>query len=165
MAFSNGYTMQLIWNFDGLGWTYMAVAILWTIILSLGTIFLISKRHLPFLRIRNVPLTVSAVAILHIYWVLCLLAYILQGYFPCATEYWIMSIYLPLGIALFQACNTQLLYIASLQRRYTGRAKDRNERSTLRKEPRWRQWMTRFEAENRMKRSMTLIGYGMTVQV
>lgn len=165
MAFSNGYTMKLVWNFDGLGWTYITIAVSWTIILTIGTTFFISKRHLPFLRIRDVPLTVSAVAVLHVYWVLCLLAYVLQGFFPCATEYWIMSIYLPLGIALFQACNTQLLHIATLQKRYTEKTSHHREGPVLRQEKGLRRWMIRLEAENRRKRSMTFIAYGMVVQV
>lgn len=165
MAFANGYTMIMRWNFDALGWTYIAIAVSWTVILTLGATFLISKRRLPFLRIRNIPLTVSAVAIIHIYWVLCLLAYVLQGYFPCVTEYWIMSIYLPLGIALFQACNTQLLHIATIQRRYAERPVSDGAGTLSPRKIGWRQWMARFETENRRKRSMTLIAYGMVAQV
>ncbi|OQV08691.1 hypothetical protein CLAIMM_12919 [Cladophialophora immunda] len=37
---------------------------------------------------------------------------------PCAVEFWVMSTLLPLGIAIFQAANSQFLYVASTQRKY-----------------------------------------------
>lgn len=157
--------MVMKFTLDGLGWTYVGIATFWTIVLLTGIAFLVPKRNLPFLRIRNVPLAVSAVATLHVYWVLCMLAYVLQGFFPCGTEYWIMSIYLPLGIALFQACNTQLLYIANLQQRYVSDYQaEKKEPNT--KNPRgWRRYLAHHYVENRVKRTMIYIGYGMCIQV
>ncbi len=167
MVFANGYTMAFTFNLDGLGWIYIGIAIFWTIILFMGITFLVSKRELPFLRIRNVPLAVSAVATLHVYWVLCMIAYVLQGFFPCATEYWVMSIYLPLGIALFQACNTQLLHIADVQRKYTvdtaHREKEKDD--VTQKEEGRRRYLACHHVENPVKSTMALIAYGMAVQV
>ncbi|KAK5073254.1 hypothetical protein LTR64_000334 [Lithohypha guttulata] len=165
MVFAEGYTMVMKFTLDGLGWTYVGIATFWTIVLLTGIAFLVPKRNLPFLRIRNVPLAVSAVATLHVYWVLCMLAYVLQGFFPCGTEYWIMSIYLPLGIALFQACNTQLLYIANLQQRYVSDYQaEKKEPNT--KNPRgWRRYLAHHYVENRVKRTMIYIGYGMCIQL
>ncbi|OAP56049.1 hypothetical protein AYL99_10201 [Fonsecaea erecta] len=37
---------------------------------------------------------------------------------PCAVEFWVMSTLLPLGIAIFQAANSQFLYVAFTQRKY-----------------------------------------------
>ena len=167
MAFANGYTMANEFNLDGLGWLYIAIVTFWTIVLLMGITFLISKRNLPFLRIRNVPLAVSAVATLHVYWVLCLIAYVLQGFFPCATEYWIMSIYLPLGIALFQACNTQLLHIAEVQQRFTrdSRQEEKEDDADTRITATWPVYLAHLNVKNRVKRTLTWIAYGMAVQV
>lgn len=57
----------------------------------------------------------AAVSCLHVYWILCMVAYSMGGKYPCAAEYWIMSIYLPLGIALFQANSMQLLSVFGIQ--------------------------------------------------
>lgn len=166
MKFANGYTMVLRFNLDDqLGWIYISIALSWTIILLAGIAFLISRRHLPFLRIRNVPLAVSAVAILHVYWVLCMCAYVLQGFFPCATEYWIMSVYLPLGIALFQACNTQLLHIADIQKRYAQGVGYGEKELESKKAAKWKRYLAYASAGSRVKRTMALIAYGMCVQV
>lgn len=165
MPFANGYTMEMKFNLDRLGWIYIAIATFWTIFLSMGITFLISKKDLPFLRIRNVPLAVSAVATLHVYWVLCMIAYVLQGFFPCSTEYWIMSIYLPLGIALFQACNTQLLHIADLQRKYTMDLKNEDNADRPGSTRGWRRCLASLYVRNRVKRTMVSIAYGMGIQV
>lgn len=165
MAFADGYTMIMKFQLDGLAWVYISIAIAWTILLGLGVAFLISKRHRPFLRIRNVPLAVSAVATLHVYWVLCMIAYVLQGFFPCGTEYWIMSVYLPLGIALFQACNTQLLHVANIQRRYATSIEDAKPTKEAKYNKGWRKWLPDLYANNRAKRTMKLIAYGMVLQV
>lgn len=165
MTFANGYTMVMKFNLDHLGWTYIAIATLWTILLSMGVTFLISKKDRPFLRIRNVPLAVSAVATLHVYWVLCMIAYVLQGFFPCSTEYWIMSIYLPLGIALFQACNTQLLHIADLQRKYALDFESEEDYDKSGNTRGWRRCLASLYVRNRVKRTMAFIAYGMGVQV
>lgn len=167
MAFANGYNMALTFNMDPLGQTYIAIATVWTVVLLMGITFLVSKRDLQFLRIRNVPLAVSTVATLHVYWVLCVVAYVLQGNFPCTTEYWIMSIYLPLGIALFQACNTQLLHIADVQRKYARPCGD-GEKQKLAVEKNvkgWRRYLACFYVENPVKRTMAFIAFGMVVQV
>lgn len=167
MAFANGYTMALTFNLDGLSMTYITIATVWTIVLLMGIAFLVSKRNLQFLRIRNVPLAVSAVATLHVYWVLCMIAYALEGFFPCATEYWIMSIYLPLGIALFQACNTQLLHIADVQRKYTHYAggEEKEKPAVVKNVKGWRRHLACLYVENRVKRTMAFIAYGMAIQV
>jgi hypothetical protein len=116
--FATGYTLLYKVNVDGLAILYMSIAVAWTFILIPGVVCLLRNRHLPFLRIRNVPLSIGAVGCLHVYWMLCMFAYTMNGYFPCSTEFWIMSIYLPLGIALFQAANSQLLYISRMQKKY-----------------------------------------------
>ena len=165
MPFANGYTMDSTYNLDGLGWTYITIATIWTIILLVGMTFLLARRNHHHLRIRNVPLAVSAVATLHVYWILCLLAYTFHGFYPCVVEYWIMSIYLPLGMALFQASNTQLLYIVKIQRKYTAVSTDDKKLLASSRPQGWAQWLRRDRAHNRVTGTMTCIAYAMGVQV
>lgn len=157
------YDMALRYNTDGLGFTYIAIVIAWTCLLLPASIFLIRNRRLPFLRMRNIPLAISAVAVLHVYWVLCMIAYVLNGFFPCSTEYWIMSIYLPLGIALFQASNSQLFSIATAQKRYLkGDVAVEARPSQARG---WRKYWQKLKTYNATKNTMAWIGIAMTVQV
>lgn len=166
VPYANGYDMALRFNTDGLGITYIGIVIAWTCLLLPTAIFLIRNRHLPYLRIRNIPLAISAVATLHVYWVLCMIAYVLNGFFPCATEYWIMSIYLPLGIALFQATNSQLLSIATAQKRYAhGNILVDSKSSTHPRAPVWRKAWQKLKTYNATKNTMAWIGIGMVVQV
>ncbi|KIX05701.1 uncharacterized protein Z518_03673 [Rhinocladiella mackenziei CBS 650.93] len=164
--FADGYDMALRFNTDGLGLTYIGIVIAWTCLLLPTAICLLRNRHIPYLRIRNMPLAISAVATLHVYWVLCMIAYVLNGYFPCSTEYWVMSIYLPLGIALFHATNSQLLSVATAQKRYA--------QGNLLVEPRpksnpklrgWRKWWEKLKAYNATKNTMAWIGIGMLFQI
>ena len=165
-SFANGYDMALRFNTDGLGITYIGIVIAWTCLLLPAAIFLIRNRNLPYLRIRNIPLAVSAVATLHVYWVLCMIAYVLNGFFPCSTEYWIMSIYLPLGIALFQASNSQLLSVATAQKRYVeGEVCAGSRPASNPKAPTWRKWWEKIKAYNATKNTMAWIGIAMSVQV
>jgi hypothetical protein len=60
-------------NWDALGKFYAAFCVAWTVILSVGMTWLIWNRRLPFLRMRNIPLAVSSVVILHVYLVKILL--------------------------------------------------------------------------------------------
>lgn len=101
--------------FDSLAKFYAAIAILWTSALLAGAVFLIVNRHEHCVRIRNLRLALSSVSCLHVYWVLCMLVYSLKEVYPCDAEYWIMSIYFPLGIALFQANSMQLLSVCGVQ--------------------------------------------------
>ena len=105
-------------NVDDLGKLYISVAIVWTAIVFCASSFLLYNRDLPVLRVRNTHLWTAAVTFLHSYWVLCLLAYVLNGTYPCTAEFWIMSLWLPFGMALFQVNGMHLLHIASLQTRF-----------------------------------------------
>ena len=105
-------------NLDSLGKLYISIATIWTIIIVAGAAFLLHNRHLPTLRVRNTHLWTSAVAFLHAYWVLCLLAYVVNGAYPCSAEFWIMSLWLPFGIALYQINGMHLLHISSIQSRF-----------------------------------------------
>ncbi|KAJ5181993.1 hypothetical protein N7449_012140 [Penicillium cf. viridicatum] len=101
--------------FDSLAKFYVAVAITWTAALLAGSVFLIVNRNEQCVRIRNLRLVLSAVSCLHVFWILCMVSYSMGGKYPCAAEYWIMNIYFPLGIALFQANSMQLLNVFGVQ--------------------------------------------------
>ena len=102
-------------NWDDLGKFYAGFIIAWTIILYTGVGWLLIHRHLAFIKIRNLPLAIAAISFLHVYLVKIFLAYTTNGHFTCAAEFWIMSIYLPFGIALFQANLAQLKSISDQQ--------------------------------------------------
>lgn len=165
MQFSKGYDMSFDFNMDWLGVIYIVVATVWTLALIVGSTFLVRNRSLPYLRIRNVPLSVGGVATLHVYLVLCMVAYVLNGYFPCATEFWIMSIYLPLGIALYHAANTQLLHVAMLQKKFAPEETSNNASETQARVPVWRIVLRKLKEYGPTKRTLHLIGLGMIVQV
>ena len=157
--------MEPVFNWDGLAAVYMAVGALWTLILACGLVALIINRNLPFIRIRNVPLSVSAVATLHVYWCLCITAYTLNGNFPCGTEFWIMSIYLPLGVALYQASNTQLLYIAGLQQKFAYGEFETAESAPNTRKSTWRRLITWWSCVTSPHKAVTGIAIGMVLQV
>lgn len=95
-------------NWDSLGKLYAAIIVVWSSLLLLGTAWLVYQRQQPFIKIRNLPLAVTSTGFLHVYLIKIFLAYTTNGHFLCSIEYWVMSIYLPFGIALFQAYLAQL---------------------------------------------------------
>lgn len=90
----------------------------WTSAVGLGMWYLISHRNSPILRIRGLGLSLSAVILLHIYWILVQLGLMYGALAPGDAEYWIMGLYLPCGISLFHASNSRFLHVAKLQKKY-----------------------------------------------
>jgi hypothetical protein len=77
-----------------------------------------------------------------------------------------MSIYLPLGIALFQATNSQLLSIATAQKRYAQGEPLVDSRKSPDPQARgWRKYWGKLKTYNATKNTMAWIGIGMVVQV
>ncbi|KAF2196743.1 hypothetical protein GQ43DRAFT_241141 [Delitschia confertaspora ATCC 74209] len=104
-------------NLNALGISYIVLAVVYTLVIS-GELYLLYLRRSAFcVHIRNVKVVVSSVLMLQVYLILVLLVYPENGAFPCSTEYWIMSIFLPSGMALFQACNARVLKAYESQRR------------------------------------------------
>lgn len=89
-------------NLDSLGVGYLLIAIIYTIILATELFFLHRRREAFCVQIRNVKVVFAAVLMLHIYLILVLLVYPWNGLFPCSAEFWIMSVFLPSGMAFFQ---------------------------------------------------------------
>ena len=100
---------------DGLGIFYITFAALYSSLFFSGCAIVWMHRSLPLIRMRNPVQMLGALVLLHVYLVLCLLAYPLNGMFPCDAEYWVMAIYFPCGIGLFQASNQRLLIISREQ--------------------------------------------------
>ncbi|PGH34153.1 hypothetical protein GX50_03022 [[Emmonsia] crescens] len=103
---------------DALGIFYVIFDIVWTLLVVLGLIWLWRNRTVPSVRMRNVPLATCSVIFLHGYGGFYILAYPLKGILSCGLEFWLMCGILPVGIALFQATNVQLLSVATLQLRF-----------------------------------------------
>lgn len=119
MPFANpkGRDWSSVVNWDGLGKIYAAFAITWTVLLCVCIGWLIRHRNLYYIKFRNIWLAIAATFFLHIYLIKILLAYTTNGHFNCLAEFWIMSIYLPFGIAFFQANMAQLRSVSDQQKR------------------------------------------------
>lgn len=152
-------------NFDRLAQLYIAVAIIWTAILLTGCTFLVINRHEQCIRIRNLLLALSGIACLHVYWILCMVAYSMGDRYPCAAEYWIMSIYLPFGIALFQANSMQLLSVFGIQEKLLLGAQQPYRSSVRGRTKPLRRQLSQWKHMNLVQRTEVCIVVGMVVQV
>ena len=146
-------------NWDDLGKLYAGFIISWTIILLSGVAWLFRNRRLPFIRIRNLPLALSSTFFLHIYLVKICLAYTTNGHFLCSAEFWIMSIYLPLGIALYQAYLAQLRSLWEEQQKLVLSFNDRRHDKSI------RGFVRRWQCLSSLKQSYCIIALGFIVQV
>src|SRR5690242_338645 len=89
-------------NTDALGISYVVIAIVYTIILALELTLLYRRRDAFCIQIRSIKIVFAAVSMLHVYLTLVLLAYPWNGLYPCSAEFWVMSVFLPSGMAFFQ---------------------------------------------------------------
>ncbi|KAH7093398.1 hypothetical protein FB567DRAFT_433362 [Paraphoma chrysanthemicola] len=155
---------------DGVGWTYMAIFIVWNLGLAAGMTFLWTHRQLPALRMRRIPLLLAGVFSLHIYAALCIIAYPVGAYFSCTVEFWVMSIWLPFGIALFHAANTQFLHLASRQKQFAHMSSLKDHKSIDEQKAqaiansRWRRVFAGVERADNIDRTLIFIGFGMAAQ-
>ncbi|KAI9798104.1 MAG: hypothetical protein M1833_005001 [Piccolia ochrophora] len=152
-------------NLDAVGKIYIAFCVIWTVILFAGVAVLLRYRHLDFIRMRNITLVISSLLMIHVYLVLDLLAYPLNGTFPCNLEFWLMSIYFPLGVALYQAHNVQLLNVSGLQKQLIYHPLKRHVRSS--KGKKWnraeiREWWSCLDL---IHRTYLVIAIGVTLQL
>ncbi|KAF2260534.1 hypothetical protein CC78DRAFT_547383 [Lojkania enalia] len=157
-------------NLDALGWVYIGISIGWTVIFSLGILSLHRYRQLPCLQIRRLSLVFLANFFLHAYAIACLLGYVVAPFAPCTAEYWIMSIWLPFGMAMLQASNSQFLHIACRQRMYayTNTLKDPKPLKQNQAESpanRWKRITQGIERADRIDRMMIFIAVGLIIQL
>lgn len=157
-------------NLDAVGifWTTLAAA--WTLAILAGSSFLLYHYHrCPPLRIRGIPLSVGAVALLHGYWASVQLGYVVRDAMPGDAEYWIMGTWLPLGIALFHASNSRFLHVARAQRRFLTAEEEEEEAEQQGKNEQDagapRGLLSRVRRMEHTSRVFTLVGAGMVFQV
>lgn len=144
---------------DGLAIFFAVFACVWTLCLVAGAVFLLRRRDSPVLRIRGIPLSLSAVAFLHGYFISVQLGYMTGPAMPGDAEYWIMGTWLPVGIALFHASNSRFLHVAKAQRRFVDHSpeeKPKQNGSGL---------IARFRKQDHTRKVCILVGSGMAFQV
>ncbi|KAG6064117.1 hypothetical protein E4U32_000537 [Claviceps aff. humidiphila group G2b] len=103
---------------DTLGIFWLALSATWTVILFGAMLFLWWKRDVSVLRVRGLGLSLTAISILHCFWLCVTTGYVYAPLMPEVYEFWIMSIWVPFGFALFHASNTRFLYVTSAQKKY-----------------------------------------------
>ncbi|KAI0134974.1 hypothetical protein F4814DRAFT_436800 [Daldinia grandis] len=153
-------------NFDRVGTFYVAFCATWTFLLILGMVFLIANRSNPILKVRGIGLSLTAIAFLHVYWILAQITYPIGLTMPIiaayTVQYFFMGIWFPLGVAMFHASNTRFLYVAKLQKRYA-------ESSDYRKKPGCNgastSWLCRLRNLDYPTRILIYIGLGILVQI
>ncbi|KAF4457124.1 hypothetical protein F53441_912 [Fusarium austroafricanum] len=147
-------------RFDAVGIFWMIWTFVWTFIVLGGMFFLWRRRDMPMLRIRDLPLSFAAIILLHIYWGAIQTGYVYFPLFHPETEFWIMSIYFPFGIALFHASNSRFLHVAKQQRELFAS----DEKSHEKKRPR-RGILGRFQSLDYSKKILVIVGLGMLFQL
>jgi hypothetical protein len=148
---------------DGVAIFWSVFAASWTLLLMAGMSFLYSRRSMPLLRIRGLPLAFAAIALLHVYWVAVQFVYLYGPLVAADIEFWIMGIYLPFGIAVFHASNSRFLHVAKAQRRYAQGGRVAGPAQAAQKS-RW-PLVDRFRQYDYTGKMLALIFTGMAVQV
>ncbi|KAJ5753000.1 hypothetical protein N7520_009917 [Penicillium odoratum] len=152
-------------NWDRVGVFYMSFCVTWTTILLTGMVFCFFNRHIPILRVRGLPLSFSAIALLHVYWIMGQITHPIGAAMPTVLaydiQYFTMGIYLPLGIALFQASNLRFLHVANLQKQFVHPERQIEKEANG---PRSFSWLSYLREMDYMKRTLSLIGLGMVLQ-
>ncbi|KAI5456739.1 regulator of G protein signaling superfamily [Mariannaea sp. PMI_226] len=148
-------------NLDAVGIFWIVFCLSWTIILCCGMIFLWRRRHMPMLKIRGLGISFTAILFLHMYWGAVQTGYCYLPLCPPVIVYMIMSIWLPFGIALFNASNSRFLHIAQKQRDLFAAEKSPRETSKREKPT---TLLGRFRNVDYSKKILILVGIGMAFQ-
>ncbi|KAK4233877.1 hypothetical protein C8A03DRAFT_38379 [Achaetomium macrosporum] len=150
---------------DGVGIWWITFAAAWTILLASGMIFLYGKRNTPTLRLRGLPLTFAGIVFLHLYWLSVQIVYTVGPLAPEMAEFWIMSIWYPFGIALFQAGNSQFFHVAKAQSRFARPPSQMKTRYDEKQLPRKAAWLQRMRRMDYSKRMLMFVTIGMALQL
>lgn len=152
---------------NGLGIFYIIFATAWTCVLFGAMAYLWARRKTQVLRIRGLPISFAGILMMHIYWCCVVTGYVYGPLMPEVAEYWIMGIWLPLGIALFHASNTRFLYVANAQKKYAKRTAEpyriftrRPGRISLRESV--KVWWQQLDYSNK---TLSVVGIGMSLHV
>ncbi|KAK4248985.1 hypothetical protein C7999DRAFT_13076 [Corynascus novoguineensis] len=152
-------------RFDGVGIWWFTFAAVWTILLVCGMTFLYRKRDIPTLRLRSLSLTFSGIILLHFYWLSVQIAYSIGPLAPEVAEYWVMGVWYPFGIALFQAGNSQFLYVAKAQSRFARPPSQMKTRYDEKRSVQKPSFLQRIKQMDYSKRMFMFVTMGMTVQL
>lgn len=148
---------------DSVGIFWIVFAVVWTVVLLGGMLFLYARRDMPILRIRGLGLSFAAVALLHFYWFAVTTGYVYGPLMPEVAEFWIMGIWFPFGIALFHASNSRFLYVANAQKKYVEKTADLGWDP---RQPRIRKTLVaRWRMLDYSYKMLLLVGLGMAFQV
>lgn len=152
-------------KWDQVGVFYISFCVTWTILLLAGMVFCLINRHHPILRVRGLPLSFSAIVLLHIYWILGQITYPIGGSVHMVLaydiQYFAMSVYFPLGIALFHASNLRFLHVAKMQKQFA----DPELRNGSGNNGTSSSWLYRLKNMRYTTRVSIYIGIGMVFQV
>ncbi|KAK3335221.1 hypothetical protein B0T19DRAFT_2825 [Cercophora scortea] len=156
---------------DGVAIWWLTFAAVWTAILASAMVFLHRKRDKPALRMRSLPLTFAGIVLLHLYWISVQIGYTIGPLAPEVAEFWIMSVWYPFGIALFQASNSQFLHVAKAQARFADPPNEIKTRYSekklldLQQTTRKPGWIASLRGMDYAKRMFLSVTIGMTVQL
>ncbi|KAK3397531.1 hypothetical protein B0T20DRAFT_222564 [Sordaria brevicollis] len=153
---------------DAVGIWWIVWGAIWTTAVVAGMVFLWLKRDLPTLRIRGLALSFAGITLLHLYWISVQLGYSIGPMAPEVAEFWIMSIWFPFGIALFQAGNSQFLYVARAQARYArppSQMDSRFDEKNAQQQPQKLTFIARLRKMDYSKRMFAFVTIGMIVQL
>ncbi|CAI6094364.1 unnamed protein product [Clonostachys chloroleuca] len=110
-------------KWDKVGIFFVSFCGTWSTLVFAGMIICWTDRRDPVLKVRGLPLSFSAILLLHTYWILAQLMYPVGRTLPILVtydiQYFFMCIWLPLGIALLHTSNSRLVCIAKLQKQFT----------------------------------------------
>ncbi|KAH7015751.1 hypothetical protein EDB80DRAFT_345076 [Ilyonectria destructans] len=148
---------------DGLGVFWIVFALSWTLVVAGGMTYLYRRRDMPMLRIRGLPLSFSAIVLLHLYWGAVQTGYCYGPIWPSWVEFWIMNIWLPFGIALFHASNSRFLHVANSQKKRFAEEQDMKPLKIDRPKP--TTLLGRFRALDYTRKVLFLVGTGMAFQL
>ena len=150
---------------DGVGIWWITFAAVWTALLATGMVWLWRRREVPTLRTRGLPLTFAGIILLHLYWATVQLGYVVGPLAPEVAEYWIMGIWYPFGIALFQAGNSQFLHVAKAQSRFARPPSQMKTRYNEQPMSKKSTFFGRLRDMDYSKRMFAFVSIGMTIQV
>lgn len=111
-----------VYNSVSIWWACWAC--IWTAVVVLGMAFLTINRHAPTIRIRGLGLSLSAIVVLHLYWISVQFGIMVGSMTPGESEFWIMGLFLPFGLGLFYVSNSRFLYVAKSQKKYAQQGSD-----------------------------------------
>lgn len=136
----------------------------WTALLLCGMKFLYTNRTISFLRIRGLALSFGAIVMLHLYWLSVQIGLSVGQFVPNGVEFWVMSLYLPFGIALFHASNSQFLHVAKTQRRYADAPPNLSKPDSNTCNRRDKTALGRFRKLGYTNKMLTVVCTGMLIQ-